>query len=987
MSVNSHLNLFLDFLIIKKWLAFLWSLETKPDSFNIDLCPVDLNYQYRITLHNSIFSKFFFFIFNLNSCLHSMSKKYLNPNIFSILFIFFKKMNKFKNLKLKKINKTYLFNNGFLITKTKKYNFSKTFRNYKIFILKKYIKRVKPVNLFNRNIKNFKNINTVFDLSNFNYFFNKKFPITSFFINKNHFISSLSINTDSNYFDDDDAQFVDNLDYVISLKKFKFKIKRRVRIKTLGKFFLMKLLTNEDFYLSKKKTFWNQIFLNSSRIKKDKKILELFSDNVNHNLPLSKIHLSISNSNKSINYDLTKILIFFMEPFSKHYVQLKTALNKKKRFMRRNYFNHKFTSTLFSKKSLVRFNKKNFFLLKKNFFLLKKKTAPSLNLNLVPLAFLKLKIKNKKTFKRFFLLKKIVKRKTKSNYNFNNYRIPLIKNKIKKISFLFKRYMNKKFKNTKKLRFKKLYLSKKSKRIFFYIKYNLRLTQILLKNKKHLKWKSRKVFFFNKRKTLSFKKKINRFVRFVKIKKRSFTTRRIKKFLKKKIRTTIRSLFFNSLIKKKIKKTPILLKKNKNINFFFYFNDKKFFKIKNVYINNFNKYFNSLLTFKKKFFASNPSTFNFFNIIEKYPYFNFLYDYLDSRIDFVFLHSLSGFLYVSDKAEVSLIDNDFTYQVKKLMHNFVLKNEMQNFIIKKYTKSPNSPIFSNFNNHIDDFHMTVDTEEEKIYDESYSFFDKTLFGNYFNQESINDRSTSVLFGITSTYDWLDLRDFTSYAYSLRDPNLVFSIKKLKFKPGYQNMWREARSAFKISMRLTYRYQLRLTKFINKFKKIIKCKTYFIFEMQLYNVLKSTRLIPDINWSFNFIQNGIVFVNGAPSYNYYLQLYKNDFIQLIVDFGYYVFFRWIIVWSTLKRLKFKSKIKHKLSKKDLPDDKQRSYTLPSWVIRYRSFNEDIPKHLEVDYFTLSFFLIYDLVMFSELDSTFYTEHRFPIINMYNWKYIN
>lgn len=184
-----------------------------------------------------------------------MSKKYLNPNIFSILFIFFKKMNKFKNLKLKKINKTYLFNNGFLITKTKKYNFSKTFRNYKIFILKKYIKRVKPVNLFNRNIKNFKNINTVFDLSNFNYFFNKKFPITSFFINKNHFISSLSINTDSNYFDDDDAQFVDNLDYVISLKKFKFKIKRRVRIKTLGKFFLMKLLTNEDFYLSKKKTF------------------------------------------------------------------------------------------------------------------------------------------------------------------------------------------------------------------------------------------------------------------------------------------------------------------------------------------------------------------------------------------------------------------------------------------------------------------------------------------------------------------------------------------------------------------------------------------------------------------------------------------------------------------------------------------------------------------------------------------------------------
>jgi ribosomal protein S4 len=179
----------------------------------------------------------------------------------------------------------------------------------------------------------------------------------------------------------------------------------------------------------------------------------------------------------------------------------------------------------------------------------------------------------------------------------------------------------------------------------------------------------------------------------------------------------------------------------------------------------------------------------------------------------------------------------------------------------------------------------------------------------------------------------------------------------------------------------------LTRFVNQFKKIIRNDTHLLFETQLQNVLKSSKLVPDVNWSRTFLQNGSIFINGQVVCNPFFQIYKNDFVQLVVTHAYYFFYKWLIVWSTLRKFRFKSKINHKLSKKDLPDDKQKSRSTPSWVLRYRCFTEDAAKNLEIDYLTLSFFVLYEFSNLAELDSTFLFQHRFPVINMHNWKYIN
>tara|TARA_B110000977_G_C11010509_1_gene467490 strand:- start:1071 stop:1295 length:225 start_codon:yes stop_codon:yes gene_type:complete len=67
-------------------------------------------------------------------------------------------------------------------------------------------------------------------------------------------------------------------------------------------------------------------------------------------------------------------------------------------------------------------------------------------------------------------------------------------------------------------------------------------------------------------------------------------------------------------------------------------------------------------------------------------------------------------------------------------------------------------------------------------------------------------------------------------------------------------------------------------------------------------------------------------------------------------------------------------------------KQRSFKMPNWVLTSRVKTADIPKFLEVDFFTLSAFIVYDPFLATDLEFPDLLESRFEIYNLYNWKYV-
>ena len=70
-----------------------------------------------------------------------------------------------------------------------------------------------------------------------------------------------------------------------------------------------------------------------------------------------------------------------------------------------------------------------------------------------------------------------------------------------------------------------------------------------------------------------------------------------------------------------------------------------------------------------------------------------------------------------------------------------------------------------------------------------------------------------------------------------------------------------------------------------------------------------------------------------------------------------------------------------------EEKKKSHTLPKSITYNQNIIDDVSKYLEVDYFTLSIFIIYEPFLWSDLNIYNIINNKFSIINIYNWKYIN
>ncbi len=360
-----------------------------------------------------------------------------------------------------------------------------------------------------------------------------------------------------------------------------------------------------------------------------------------------------------------------------------------------------------------------------------------------------------------------------------------------------------------------------------------------------------------------------------------------------------------------------------------------------------------------------------------------------SRVDFAFSHSYRGFLYLSDKSDFFEFKASNSFMLRKLIYSFSFKNELQNYILKKYVKS-------NYNS------VNLRPILHK-YEQNPFYFDQS-FLEYLNPKLLESSAVSlnqrfprfslVSFGSPSlmgrqprSVDWNSRLPDLTYLESLNETAFTFSIKKIKFKPGYSSMWREAREVFKTSLNLKFRYQKKLTNYLLKFNKIIKNKIYFIFEMQLVNIVINTKILPDRPWTDLFLNNALIHVNGYVCFNPFTQLFKSDFVQLIVNLKYYIFYRWLLNWHLLKRIRLKNKISKKINNKKFADDKQRSNIMPLWILTNKNFNEDVSKFLEIDYFTLSAVILYEPILVNEINPYNFIHLRFNVINLFNWKYIN
>ena len=215
------------------------------------------------------------------------------------------------------------------------------------------------------------------------------------------------------------------------------------------------------------------------------------------------------------------------------------------------------------------------------------------------------------------------------------------------------------------------------------------------------------------------------------------------------------------------------------------------------------------------------------------------------------------------------------------------------------------------------------------------------------------------------------------------------LSRVRFKPGYQRMWRDARYALKEVLNLRFIYQKQLTKYIIRFYKKSTNVNFYAEDLTLSKLVIYSRLSPDTSTFNLFFSNKLFFVNGILPSTKNFKCVVNDFIQLVVSKWYYIFFRWIIHWTTIRSNKLRKLIYRKgLSSRYrvMKSRKQKSYTVPDWIFSTKYDFSDVKPFLEVDYFTLSVFIIYEPYTTYYYAPTNLLLPKTQIYRLYNWKYI-
>ena len=312
-----------------------------------------------------------------------------------------------------------------------------------------------------------------------------------------------------------------------------------------------------------------------------------------------------------------------------------------------------------------------------------------------------------------------------------------------------------------------------------------------------------------------------------------------------------------------------------------------------------------------------------------------------------------------------------SYRVKKIFYSFLRPNELKKSILDSRKKLI--------------YNKTV-----TLLKSSKSIFKKLVFTHKnvlsLLRNSVTDRVTHA------TLNSIDTISSYPKSFLLNTGNTLSNelrVPRVRFKPGYQRLWRNFRLAFSESVNFKYVYQQQLTKYLMRFYRKLNQVHFDFHESDVKKTLIYSRLVPDLHTFDIFFSNKLIFMNGTVLTNRDIQVYNNDFIQLEISNWYYIFSRWLVTTTLKRNSRFKSLVFRKSLAgryKVMKQVKQRSNYTPKWINTAKYDLSDIKTFLEVDFLTLSLFYIYNTNLFLYYTPSDIRVTRYNLFRLYNWKYI-
>jgi hypothetical protein len=110
----------------------------------------------------------------------------------------------------------------------------------------------------------------------------------------------------------------------------------------------------------------------------------------------------------------------------------------------------------------------------------------------------------------------------------------------------------------------------------------------------------------------------------------------------------------------------------------------------------------------------------------------------------------------------------------------------------------------------------------------------------------------------------------------------FNIQRIRFKPGYQVIWRRARKNLQELLNFRMLYQKKFTRALTRFYRLAHSDTTSLHLLTLERAVLLSKLLPDPSTIKFFIKSKHLYINGATPKSQKLITFTGDFIQLRVS---------------------------------------------------------------------------------------------------------
>jgi hypothetical protein len=231
-----------------------------------------------------------------------------------------------------------------------------------------------------------------------------------------------------------------------------------------------------------------------------------------------------------------------------------------------------------------------------------------------------------------------------------------------------------------------------------------------------------------------------------------------------------------------------------------------------------------------------------------------------------------------------------TPRFNKRIYSFLFPNEVKNKLLRKKKKIKYQSAVFKLRNKLKHNRFFSYKTINKNY-KSFLLVQADLKVTKLSYGFSNDNNTPVSdfkIGYKDSYDnIIDEEYFYNKGLSISFKRMEVHIPRIRFRPGYQRIWRQARSAIKESLGLKFLYQQQLTKYMMRFAR--KTRAYFLGEniACLDRVIIYAHLLPDMHSINTFCDQSMIHLNGRVQSNLKSLIYKNDFLQLLASVWFYV----------------------------------------------------------------------------------------------------